>query len=148
MIIDNSFQDQVAEARSRQRTDGRVQIPQMKKAYPDLFRAQVKGEGSLGKLYPEAFFVTPENEEISRSVRYMDYMKTLIQEIMDSDEVVEASEACGLKEPDMEAFDSATREINRVYAALEDYAKLMNTAAQKLQETDQTLQTTRNSFGG
>ena len=124
MILDNSFQDQVAEARSRQRTDGRVQIPQMKKAYPDLFRAQVKGEGSLGKLYPEAFFVTPENEEISRSVRYMDYMKTLIQEIMDSDEVVEASEACGLKEPDMEAFDSATREINRVYAALEDYAKL------------------------
>ncbi len=31
---------------------------------------------------------------------------------------------------------------------LEDYAKLMNTAAQKLQETDQTLQTTMNSFGG
>ena len=31
---------------------------------------------------------------------------------------------------------------------LEDYAKLMDTAAQKLQETDQNLQTTMNGFGG
>ncbi len=30
---------------------------------------------------------------------------------------------------------------------LEDYAKLMDTAAQKLQETDQSLQTAMNSFG-
>lgn len=31
---------------------------------------------------------------------------------------------------------------------IEDYAKLMNTAAQQLQETDQALQSTMNSFGG
>jgi len=31
---------------------------------------------------------------------------------------------------------------------LEEYAKLMNTAAQKLQETDTALQGTMNSFGG
>ena len=31
---------------------------------------------------------------------------------------------------------------------LEDYAKLMDTAAQRLQETDQSLQATMNSFGG
>ena len=30
---------------------------------------------------------------------------------------------------------------------LEDYAKLMDTAAQRLQETDQTLQSTMRSFG-
>lgn len=30
---------------------------------------------------------------------------------------------------------------------LEDYAKLMNTAAQRLQETDQTLQSTMRNFG-
>lgn len=30
---------------------------------------------------------------------------------------------------------------------LEDYAKLMDTAAQRLQETDQSLQSTMNSFG-
>ena len=124
MTLDNSFQDQVAEARSRQRTDGRVQIPQMKKSYPDLFRAQVKGEGALGKLYSEAFIVTPENEEISRAVRYLDYMKDLVQTIMDSDDVKEASEACGLIEPEMESYDSALAEINRGYTALEEYIKL------------------------
>lgn len=31
---------------------------------------------------------------------------------------------------------------------IEDYARLMNTAAQQLQETDQALQSTMNSFGG
>lgn len=124
MIIDNGFQDQVAEARSRQRTDGQVAIPQMKNAYIDLFRGQVKGEGSLGKLYKEAFTVTPENEEISHSTEYLKKLDGLVSNVLEEDDVVEACEACGVNEVKMNAFTTANSEINRVYDALEKYEKL------------------------
>lgn len=45
-------------------------------------------------------------------------------------------------------YESMQSTFNNFSQMLEDYAKLMDTAAQKLQETDQGLQTTMNSFGG
>lgn len=44
-------------------------------------------------------------------------------------------------------YESMQATFNNFSQMLEDYAKLMNTAAQKLQETDQALQGTMNSFG-
>ena len=45
-------------------------------------------------------------------------------------------------------YESMQSTFNNFSQMLEDYAKLMDTAAVKLQETDQGLQTTMNSFGG
>lgn len=45
-------------------------------------------------------------------------------------------------------YESMQSTFNNFSQMLEDYAKLMDTAAAKLQETDQGLQTTMNSFGG
>ena len=45
-------------------------------------------------------------------------------------------------------FDSMQPTFNNFSQMLEEYAKLMNTAATKLQETDASLQGTMNSFGG
>ncbi len=44
-------------------------------------------------------------------------------------------------------YESMQTTFNNFSQMLEDYARLMNTAAQKLQETDQALQGTMNSFG-
>ena len=45
-------------------------------------------------------------------------------------------------------YESMQATFNNFSQMLEEYAKLMNTAAQKLQETDTALQGTMNSFGG
>ena len=45
-------------------------------------------------------------------------------------------------------YESMQSTFTNFSQMLEDYAKLMNTAAQKLQETDTALQGTMNSFGG
>lgn len=45
-------------------------------------------------------------------------------------------------------YESMQSTFTNFSQMLEDYAKLMDTAAAKLQETDQSLQTTMNSFGG
>lgn len=45
-------------------------------------------------------------------------------------------------------YESMQNIFSNFSQMLEDYAKLMNTAAQRLQETDQNLQSTMNSFGG
>lgn len=124
MIIDNAFQDRMADARSRQRTDGQVKLPQMKNTYVELFRNQVKGEGSLGKLYQEAYMVTPENEEVSYATLYLKNLDTLVANVMADEDVETASEACGVNEVKMNAFTTANSEINRVYDALDNYAKL------------------------
>ena len=44
-------------------------------------------------------------------------------------------------------YESMQNTFTNFSEMIEDYAKLMDTAAQKLQETDQSLQTTMNSFG-
>ena len=44
-------------------------------------------------------------------------------------------------------YESMQATFTNFSQMLEDYAKLMDTAAQKLQETDQALQSTMNSFG-
>ena len=124
MIIDNSFQDQVSEARSRQRTDGQVKIPQLKTSYVELFRSQVTGEGALGKLYQEAYEVTPDKEEISRATLYLKNLDSLVAGVLEKEEVLAISETCGVNEAKMNTFTSAISEVNRVYNALDDYAKL------------------------
>ena len=45
-------------------------------------------------------------------------------------------------------YESMQSTFNNFSQMLEEYAKLMNTAATKLQETDTALQGTMNSFGG
>lgn len=124
MIIDYAFQDRMAEARSRQRTDGQAKLPQMKTAYVELFREQVHGEGSLGKLYQEAFMVTPENEEVSRAAVHLKHLDAQVAGVMAEMDVEAAAEACCVNEVKMNAFTTANSEINRVYDALEHYAKL------------------------
>ena len=44
-------------------------------------------------------------------------------------------------------YDSMQGTFQNFSEMIEGYAKLMDTAAQKLQETDQSLQATMNSFG-
>ena len=44
-------------------------------------------------------------------------------------------------------YESMQPTFNNFTQMIEDYARLMDTAAQKLQETDQALQSTMNSFG-
>jgi len=44
-------------------------------------------------------------------------------------------------------YESMQSTFTNFSQMLEDYAKLMDTAAQKLQETDTSLQSTMNSFG-
>ena len=44
-------------------------------------------------------------------------------------------------------YESMQPTFNNFSQMIEDYAKFMDTAAQKLQETDQALQSTMNSFG-
>ena len=45
-------------------------------------------------------------------------------------------------------YESMQSTFSNFSQMLEEYAKLMNVAAQKLQETDTALQGTMNSFGG
>ena len=124
LLLDNSFNDQVVEARSRQRTDGQVEIPQLRKSYPALFEREVKGEGKLGRLFKEAFIAQPDHTIISRAASFMKAMEGLVKNVLESDDVVKAQTECELNEENMKKFSDAESEISSVYYALEEYRKL------------------------
>ena len=128
MLIDDQFRAMVGQARSLQRTDGKIAIPQLKTAYPELFRKQVDGEGCLGKLFNEAFIVTPESQKVTRSSQYLMNIDALVNEIADSDEIKALSSQCELIAGSMNTLQSAGEEITRLYSAMADYcskAKLL-----------------------
>lgn len=121
LIVDEKFRAMVAEARSLQRTDGKVSIPRIKTAFPDLFRKQVDGDGCLGKLFSEAFIVTPENQTITRSSEFLNNVDELVEEILASDDVKSLDNQCELICGNMNTLDAAGTEINRLLSALNDY---------------------------
>lgn len=124
LILDRKYNDAVIDARSRQRTDGMVEIPQLKKMYPALFEKEVKGDGKLGKLYKEAFVETADHAVVSRAVSIMRTIENQVKEVLEADEVIRAQSECELKEENMKKFADAEIEIGKVYTALEEYRKL------------------------
>ena len=131
LLIDDGFRDEVSEARSRQRTDGTVEIPQLKTSFPHLFTKYVTGEGRLGKLFSEAFVVIPEeNDRIPRSTSYLNNIRELIEETIDRDQDLSAAySTASMNEGRMNTFDSAAKEIRRLYSALEEYEKAAKSKA-------------------
>ena len=128
LLIDEKFRAMVAEARSLQRTDGKVTIPRLKTSFPDLFRKQVDGEGCLGKLFSEAFIVTPENQTITRSGEFLNNVDELVEEIIAGDDVKSLDNQCELICGNMNTLDAAGTEVSRLLTALSDYcnkAKLL-----------------------
>ncbi len=123
LVIDNSYQDQVAEARSRQSTDGQVKIPQLKYSYTTFFREQIKGKGNLGKLYSEAYVINDKREATSRASLFMTKITALVNQVTNADNVKAAKEACKVVQ-ELKTVKKAASEFNRVYMALEDYEKL------------------------
>lgn len=124
LIVDQGYADQVSEARSRQRTDGTVEIPQLKNSFVTLFHDHVSGSGKLGRLYPEAYTMNASKEEVSRSSVFLKCLKDLINNIVKGKDVDAAQKSCVPNENRMKAFGTAIPEAERVYDALADYQKL------------------------
>jgi len=124
LIIDNAYNDEVSEARSRQRTDGQVKIPKIKDSFVELYKKQVKGDGRLGRLYNEAFTITENKVEMTRGENFMTALTDLIRGVEELDDVVSAKQACEMDESNMHSFAEASSEISAIYDALDEYAKL------------------------
>jgi len=124
MLIDDSYNDEVIEARSLQKSDGQVVIPKLQDSYVDLFIKQASGDGKLGSLFKEAFIVGDDHEVTSRSVGFLAGLGDLIAQIQETSDVVFAKTACAMSTNKMDTFESAIKESSRVYNALEDYGKV------------------------
>lgn len=124
LLLDRSYNDQVTDARSRQRTDGMVEIPSLRKSYPSLFEKAVKGNGKLGKLYSEAFVETPDHTVVSRAASFMKTIESQVKLVLEDEDIKKIQGDCELNEERMKKFTDAQSEISSVFYALEEYQKL------------------------
>lgn len=134
MLLDRRFTDSVIEARSLKATDGSVEIPLMKKAYPALFEEEVKQrEGRLGSLFGEAFVEDPKTHEtVCRAQSFLRGLKSLVDGLSKEPEMVAKAKAAIMIENKMKTFADAKKEIGRLEQAMEDYA----TAARRAVEAN------------
>jgi hypothetical protein len=124
MLIDNSHNADVRSARSLQRTDGQVRIPSLKDSYIAHFDKQATGEGSLGKLFLEAYHVDEDRTHIRRSQLFFNNIRLLIDQLKESPELSKFKADCTVNVQNMRNFSDASDEIIRLETALSDYEKL------------------------
>ena len=125
MYIDKSYNDQLLDARDRQKTQGSLELPTLRTAYLSIFEKAVKGgEGKLGKLYNEAYIESEDKRIITKSDKLFGLIRDQIRQITDGEQITAAAEECKLSASKMNNFRDAQSEIARVYDALEDYRKL------------------------
>ncbi len=129
MLIDNSHNADVRSARSLQRTDGQVRIPTLRDSYISHFDRQCTGDGSLGKLFLEAYSVAEDRTQTRRSQTFFDNIRLKIEELKATPELARFKDECAVNVQNMRNFADAGDEISRLETALSDYEKLARTLA-------------------
>lgn len=120
LLIETSYQEEVKDAKDRQKTDSRVEIPRLPRSYRDIFAAKVK-DGTFGKFFKEAFIEGENGVQIPRSQKFLRVISDMVDEVLESDEVQDAKAPCEVTDEKFRKFEDATSEVFRVDAAVSEY---------------------------
>lgn len=127
LLIDRKYEDAVKQAQSLQRSDATVEIPTAEKEFPILFEEETRpgAGGKLGHLFKDAFLENPDDHSYySRAKGYVGLIEDMVDDILQSDEVVTAASACDLEVNRMNNQDDARSAISAVETGLEEYERL------------------------
>ncbi len=124
LLIDRSFEALKKAAMAKQRTDSTTELPEIKKSYLELFKTEALGDHAKLGMFAKEAFVERSNEYISVAYEYMKNLDELIQDLMDSEEVMIAENNCEINDQKMKTFSDAQGQINNVWDSMRAYAKL------------------------
>ena len=135
LLIDKNYESELDIAYSNQKSDPSVKIPRMDDTYIRLFKKEISGkEGTrLGHLRGDAFIENPDdfNNPISKASRLLKKIENEVETIICSDDMTVLKDECKINLKLAMNIDSADKEIGRVYDALEDYQRKMNSTVKE-----------------
>lgn len=130
LLIDNSFEQAVVEARTRQRSDPSVNVPVIKNYYPSQFIVECgvgggkdAGKGKLGHLMMEAFTEDENRTKKARSDSMMKALEDEVESIVTSDDMAALEGSCELDMTQMKSVELAKGEFSRLEDALDEYRR-------------------------
>lgn len=123
MLIDQEFNALMRAAMAKMVTDSTVKKPELKTSYVEIFEKEALGDhAKLGKFAQEAY-IEQDNRYISRATEFIAALDTMIEELLDSDEVREKEEACKIDDQKMKNFSDAEAQINNVWEGMRNYSQ-------------------------
>ena len=135
LLIDKNYESELDIAYSNQKSDPSVKLPRLDDTYIRLFKKEIEGkEGSrLGHLRGDAYIENPDdfNKPISKTSRLLKKIENEVEEIICSDDMNVLKDECKINMKLAMNIDSADKEINRVYDALEDYQRKINSTVKE-----------------
>lgn len=135
LLIDKSYEEEVDIAYSNQKTDPSVKIPKLEDSYIRLFKKEISGkEGSrLGHLRGDAFIENPDdfNNPISKTSRLLRKIDAEADDILGDEDLVSLKEECKINMKLANSLDTAGKEFERVYDALDDLQRKMNSVVKE-----------------
>ena len=123
MLIDQEFNALTRAALAKMASDSTVKKPELKKSYVEIFEKEALGDhAKLGKFAQEAY-IEQDSRYISRASEFIAALDTMIEDLLDSDEVREKEEACKIDDQKMKNFSDAEGQINNVWDGMRKYSQ-------------------------
>lgn len=123
MLIDQEFTALSRAAMAKMVSDSTVKKPELKTSYVEIFEKEALGDhAKLGKFAQEAY-IERDSRYISRASEFIAVLDTMIEELLDSDDVREKEEACKVDDQKMKNFSDAEAQISDVWEGMRKYAQ-------------------------
>jgi len=123
MLIDQEFTALSRAAMAKMVSDSTVKKPELKTSYVEIFEKEALGDhAKLGKFAQEAY-IEQDSRYISRASEFIAALDTMIEELLDSDDVREKEEACKVDDQKMKNFSDAEAQISDVWEGMRKYAQ-------------------------
>lgn len=123
MLIDQEFTALSRAAMAKMVSDSTVKKPELKTSYVEIFEKEALGDhAKLGKFAQEAY-IEQDSRYISRASEFIAALDTMIEELLDSDDVREKEETCKVDDQKMKNFSDAEAQISDVWEGMRKYAQ-------------------------
>ena len=123
MLIDKEFDALTKAALSKMVSDPTVVKPEIETSYVEIFEKEALGDhAKLGRFVQEAYN-EKESKYISKANEFIEKLDGLVDELMESDDVLEKEEACKIDDQKMKTFSDAEGEINKVWEGMRNYSR-------------------------
>lgn len=121
LLIDSEYKTLVKKALQLMVKDTIMKKPELKSSYVELFREETLGDNAhLWKLVQEAY-IENDNEYIPRSVDFITTLDSVVENLLNSDELTDKEEACKVSLQKMKCFSDAESHICDVWEGMRRY---------------------------
>lgn len=123
LLIDQEYNALMRAALAKRTSDSTVQNPELKTSYVEIFEKEALGDHAKLGIFAQEAYIEQDSRYISRASEFIDALDSMIEELLDSDAVMEKEQACKIDDQKMKNFSDAETQINNVWEGMRNYSQ-------------------------